>query len=179
MPQWGFFLCLLLKIYRNPCICFCCAVQHVTVFHDSALAPLQHTEVDCLVLLPSDPDTIHRLLLHKTRTSTPFPTGRLSAAAPRTDITPTIADCGYRAPLPPRLARKFYRSSFNGLVGRNNASAFFPALQKYCFLHNSLISITAFYSSVNSGALFFRNLLKNNRISRLHSSCKTPSSTST
>lgn len=108
--QWGFFYIHKTFLYRNPCICFCCTAQHVTMFCDYSLAPLQHTEVDCLVLLPSDPDTIHRLLLRKTRASTPLPMGRLSNAASRTDITPTIADCGYRAPLPPRLARKYYHN---------------------------------------------------------------------
>ncbi len=95
--------------FRDPCARCCRIAPCVTFFHSSIRAPLQHTEGDCLVLLPSDPDTVHRLLLRKTRTSSPLPKGRPSSHTSKASITLTIADCEYRAPLPPRLARKFER----------------------------------------------------------------------
>lgn len=147
------------------------------MFCNYSLAPSQHTEVDRLVLLPSDPDTIHRLLLRKTRASTSLPMGRLSNAAPRTDITPTIADCGYRAPLPPRLARKYYRNNDCYFLLKQqtvllsdthsdslNSVPRLNTLPNRLSLRNSLISITVFYASVNTASPFLRNRLKNKRI---------------
>lgn len=94
-------------INRKPCIRCCRITPCVTNFHSSIRAPLRHTQVDCLVLLPSDPDTVHRLMLCKTQTSSLLPKGRPSGHTSKADITLTIADCEYRAPLPPRLARKY------------------------------------------------------------------------
>ena len=56
-----------------------------------------------LVLLHSCPDTVHRFLLRKTQTSTPLIEGSATGYKPRIGITPAVADCGYRAPLSPRL----------------------------------------------------------------------------
>ena len=57
----------------------------------------------CLVLLCSQPDTVHRFPLRKTQTSSPLIKGSPTVTNPGQSITPTIADCWYRAPLPPRL----------------------------------------------------------------------------
>ena len=92
----------------------------VTFFHGSIRAPLSHTERDCLVLLPSDPDTVHRFLLHKTRTSTPLSKGRPSNPASKASITLTIADCEYRAPLPPRLVRKYGTAASAASITKKN-----------------------------------------------------------
>ena len=56
-----------------------------------------------LVLLCSQPDTVHRFPLRKTQTSSPLIKGSPTVTNPGQSITPTIADCWYRAPLPPRL----------------------------------------------------------------------------
>jgi hypothetical protein len=59
-----------------------------------------------LWLLPSGPDQVHRPAPHRTQPST-----LLSPAVPATvkpsewEFSPAIADCEYRAPLAPRLAR--------------------------------------------------------------------------
>ena len=56
-----------------------------------------------LVLLHSCPDTVQRHILRETQTSTPLIKGSCKNADPRSLITPTVADCGYRTPLTPRL----------------------------------------------------------------------------
>ena len=56
-----------------------------------------------LVLLRSRPDTVHRFLPRKTRISTPLNQGSFDKKSPLHSITPTIADCRYKVPLPPRL----------------------------------------------------------------------------
>ena len=56
-----------------------------------------------LVLLPSGPDTVHRSLLRETRPSTLPRRGQPHRFGPGMDITPAVADCRYRAPLPPQL----------------------------------------------------------------------------
>ena len=59
-----------------------------------------------LWLLPSGPDQVHRSAPHRTQ-----PSALLSPAVPATvepsewEFSPAIADCEYRAPLAPRLAR--------------------------------------------------------------------------
>ena len=70
----------------------------------------------CLVLLCSQPDTVHRFPLRKTQTSTPLAEGSYTGKGPRPVITPTRADCGYRAPLLPRLHGVFSISVFKGFV---------------------------------------------------------------
>ena len=55
------------------------------------------------MLLHSCPDTVHRVLLRKTQTSTPLIKGSSTRYKPQIGITPAVADCRYRAPLTPRL----------------------------------------------------------------------------
>ncbi len=57
----------------------------------------------CLVLLCSQPDTVHKPLPYKTGISTPQSKVNFHNKYPKQDITPTVADCRYRAPLSPRL----------------------------------------------------------------------------
>ncbi len=78
---------------------------------DSYTLPLQLTPPGTLtahgrfrlVLLCSHPDTVHGFPLRKTQTSTPLIKGSCTSVRPRTRITPTRADCGYRTPLTSRL----------------------------------------------------------------------------
>ena len=56
-----------------------------------------------LVLLCSQPDTVHRVPLRKTQTSSPLIKGSPTGKNPGQSITPTIAGCWYRAPLTPQL----------------------------------------------------------------------------
>ncbi len=68
-------------------------------------APAAHEDVR-LPLLPPGPDGIHESSLRRVRPSTPR--ARRLAHRSRTsgrEFNPAIADCGFRAPLPPRLAR--------------------------------------------------------------------------
>ena len=60
------------------------------------------------MLLYSYPDTVHRVLLRKTQTSTPLIEGSSTRRSPQIGITPAVADCRYRAPLSPRLRRIKY-----------------------------------------------------------------------
>ena len=57
----------------------------------------------CLVLLCSQPDTVHKPLPYKTKVSTLQNRVNIHNKSPKQDITPTVADCRYRAPLSPRL----------------------------------------------------------------------------
>ena len=77
---------------------------------------------DSLPLLPSGPGGVRRLLPHGTQLSTP----RCRSSPTGSDLTgefnPAKADCGYRAPLAPRLARPcvFYvrhALASNGIAG--------------------------------------------------------------
>ncbi len=74
-------------------------------YPDSQLSPGDLTTHgrNCLVLLHSCPDTVHRLPSRKTQTSTSLIRGCPTDRHPRHTITPTVADCRYRAPLSPRL----------------------------------------------------------------------------
>ena len=64
----------------------------------------------CLVLLRSRPDTVHRFPSRKTRTSTSLIGGSSASFRPLHNITPAIADCRFKVPLPPRLHESiFYR----------------------------------------------------------------------
>lgn len=56
-----------------------------------------------LVLLCSQPDTVHGFLLRRTQTSTPLIQGSFRSFSPGRDMTPAMADCRYRAPPPPQL----------------------------------------------------------------------------
>ncbi len=58
-----------------------------------------------LSLLPSGPDEVHASPLRGTRSSTSTTTGALANADLGREFSPAGADCRYRAPLAPRLAR--------------------------------------------------------------------------
>ena len=62
-------------------------------------------ENDYLPLLPSGPDGVRRFSPRRTQSSTPL--SRRSPTMPdlEREFNPAVADCGYRAPLVPRLAR--------------------------------------------------------------------------
>ena len=60
---------------------------------------------DRLVLLPSGPDTVRGSPLRGTRSSTSHVGRRSRTETSGGDFSPAIADCRYRAPLVPRLAR--------------------------------------------------------------------------
>ena len=65
-------------------------------------APGRH----CLALLPSGPDAVRRLPMRGTWLSTlRAPAQTPDDSAPRAVLGPAIADCGFREPLAPRLAR--------------------------------------------------------------------------
>ena len=81
----------------------------------------------CLVLLCSQPDTVHRHPLRKTQTSSPLIKGSHTGAGPRPDITPAIADFRYRGPLLPRLHGLHSILSFFRFV--NGLSLYFPGNQ--------------------------------------------------
>ena len=73
----------------------------------------------CLVLLRSRPDTVHRFPSRKTQISTSLLRGCFANKHPLRNITPAIADCRYKAPLAPRLARNVIISLF--CVNVNNS----------------------------------------------------------
>ena len=58
-----------------------------------------------LPLLPSGPDGVHEGPLRETRSSTSLTRAGSTKRSLGREFNPAIADCGYRAPLPPRLAR--------------------------------------------------------------------------
>ena len=59
-----------------------------------------------LWLLPSGPDQVHRSAPHRTQPSTLLSPAVPAAVEPSEwEFSPAIADCEYRAPLAPRLAR--------------------------------------------------------------------------
>ncbi len=65
-------------------------------------APGRH----CLALLPSGPDAVRRLPVRGTWLSTlRAPAQTPDDSAPQAVLGPAIADCGFREPLAPRLAR--------------------------------------------------------------------------
>lgn len=72
----------------------------------------------CLVLLCSQPDTVHRVPLRETQTSSPLIKGSPTTINPGQSITPTIADCWYRAPLTPQLLGDLSISCFAEKVNR-------------------------------------------------------------
>ena len=79
----------------------------VTLAANSIQAASRRTERFCLVLLCSQPDTVHRFLSRKTQISTSLFEGSPTRNDPRPINTPAIADCRYRAPLTPRLRGNF------------------------------------------------------------------------
>ena len=92
-----------------------------------------------LVLLCSQPDTVHRFPLRKTQTSTPLIKGSYTSNSPQSNITPTRADCRYRAPLTPRLHGLLSILFLYGFVNRFHSFSVFP------FFFFPLISHTKFF----------------------------------
>jgi hypothetical protein len=69
---------------------------------------------DCLRLLPSGPDLVHKPTPRGTR-PIDTPSGGATGAKPlEGEFSPARADCGFRAPLHPRLARSVADRSANG-----------------------------------------------------------------
>ena len=75
--------------------------------HDERLGPGRSAAPDDgrLVLLPSGPDTVRGSSLRGTRSSTSLEAAAFEDAALGWEFSPAGADCRYRAPLVPRLAR--------------------------------------------------------------------------
>ena len=65
-----------------------------------------------LVLLRSRPDTVHGFPSRETRISTSLTKGSSASFRPPRNITPAIADCRYKAPLPPRLHESIFYPVF-------------------------------------------------------------------
>ena len=101
-----------------------------------------------LVLLHSCPDTVRGFALRETQTSTPLIEGGYTRRHPRENITPTRADCRYRAPLTPRLHGY---SSILFLQDLVNSSLFGPVpkgkfiLQPAKFMKSSVSTQSSIY----------------------------------
>ena len=64
----------------------------------------------CLMLLGSPPDIIHRYELRKDPPLNKALSMQRHKQGPRKAFTPTIADCGFKAPLTPRLVWPYFIS---------------------------------------------------------------------
>ena len=121
-----------------------------------------------LVLLRSRPDTVHRFPSRKTRTSTSLIGGSSASFRPLHNITPAIADCRFKVPLPPRLhGLLFYMinkclSSMLLFLLHKIPHDFIPLCYRLCASAFFFI----FLASLSS--------LKNCFINWLHSSSNTP-----
>src|SRR5258705_7080111 len=75
--------------------------------HDARLGPGRSAapDEDRLVLLPSGPDTVRGSSLRGTRSSTSLEAAACKDAVLGWEFSPAGADCRFRAPLVPRLAR--------------------------------------------------------------------------
>ncbi len=75
--------------------------------HDERLGPGRSAapDDDRLVLLPSGPDTVRGSPLRGTRSSTSHRRAAFENGDLGREFSPAVADCRYRAPLVPRLAR--------------------------------------------------------------------------
>ena len=121
------------------------------------------------MLLRSRPDTVHRVPSRETQTSTSLSGGSPADCRPLRNITPAIADCRFKVPLPPRLHGLLFYMINEYLSSR-----------LFFLLHRSLPQDLIFlcYRVCNS-AFFFIFLaslssLKNCFINWLHSSSNTP-----
>ena len=115
-------------LYANSYHCFILISERSALNHDHerysysllSSGTLTAHESFCLVLLYSYPDTVHRFPLRKTQASTPLIRGSPTVNGPGQNITPTIADCWYRAPLPPQLlgdlSISFFQKKVNGFA---------------------------------------------------------------
>ena len=59
------------------------------------------------MLLRSRPDTVHGFPSRETQASTPLIKGSFTSKRPLRNITPAIADCRCKVPLPPRLHENY------------------------------------------------------------------------
>ena len=122
----------------------------------------------CLVLLRSRPDTVHRVPSRETQTSTSLSGGSPADCRPLRNITPAIADCRFKVPLPPRLhGLLFY------MINECLSSMLLFLLHK---IPHDFIPL---YYRLCASAFFFIFLaslssLKNCFINWLHSSSNTP-----
>ena len=122
----------------------------------------------CLVLLRSRPDTVHRVPSRETQTSTSLSGGSPADCRPLRNITPAIADCRFKVPLPPRLhGLLFYMineclSSMLLFLLHKIPHDFIPLCYRLCASAFFFI----FLASLSS--------LKNCFINWLHSSSNTP-----
>ena len=75
--------------------------------HDERLGPGRSAALDDdrLVLLPSGPDTVRGSPMRGTRSSTSHRRAAFENGDLGREFSPAVADCRYRAPLVPRLAR--------------------------------------------------------------------------
>ena len=87
--------------------------------HDERLGPGRSAapDDDRLVLLPSGPDTVRGSPLRGTRSSTSHRRAAFENGDLGRGFSPAIADCRYRAPLVPRLARPRKDTRFRGECG--------------------------------------------------------------
>ena len=134
------------KRHRNPHRAIRCRLLSLKTVRPASntspyALPLQLTppgtltahEKFCLVLLCSQPDTVHRHPLRKTQTSTPLIKGSHTDASPRPDITPAIADFRYRGPLLPRLHGLNSILFFTGFVN--------PVIPFFAFIYRKWIRL--------------------------------------
>ena len=96
------------RLLPTHCLLFSCVTLRTYLpgrYLDSLLRPGTLTAPGrfYLMLLRSRPDMVHRFPSRKTRTSTPLIKGSSANIRPPCNFTPTIADCGYKVPLTPRL----------------------------------------------------------------------------
>ena len=110
------------------------------------------------MLLHSWPDTVHRVLLRKTQTSTPLIEGSSTRRSPQIGITPAVADCRYRAPLSPRL-RKIKYTWFPEICQwkrKSRSTDRYILLLWSCFYE---ISKKVFYPHLSDLQMCFRKLI--------------------
>ena len=159
--------------YQKPCVLLRTLCPYALPLQLTPPGTLTAHEKFCLVLLCSQPDTVHRHPLRETQTSSPLIEGSHKSAGPRPDITPAIADFRYRRPLLSRLHGLFSIPSFRGICQSPEAKS--PA--ESCWLLTTqqvrgqgVICDLAFLSSLTRT----RSSLKNCFSMSLHSCSMTP-----
>src|SRR6266568_4462776 len=97
--------------------------------HDERLGPGRSAapDEDRLVLLPSGPDTVRGSSLRGTRSSTSLEAAACKDAVLGWEFSPAGADCRFRAPLVPRLARPAKDTPASDLAGDSSTSKGVPA----------------------------------------------------
>ena len=115
--------------------CWPCTLRRSGRFrahHHERLGPGRSAAPDevRLVLLPSGPDTVHESPLRGTRPSTSLEAAAFESGDLGREFSPAGADCRYRAPLVPRLARP----ADDSRAGRAPRLMFWSALGAACRL---------------------------------------------